>query len=236
MRKLWTAAVLLIIHLLPVHTAHAQTKDFGAWVGFEMEKEVNDWTVSLGEEMRTMDELSNFLGSYTSIGIDYKPWKNLKFGTSYQFIIFNDTEYDDIQPRHRLNLFTTGKLKWNHFTLSLRERMQMTFKDESERDYKMNPKTRWRNRFEIKYDIPKSKFTPAFSVESYYQLNNPDGNKFDKIRYKLAGAYKISKRNNVELYTQFDREINVKNPVDRTILGFQYTLKLGKKTNKDNEE
>lgn len=235
MKRLLTAILLLTAFALPTKRANAQTEDFGAWFGFNLEKEIKDWTFSVGEELRTTDAISDFYGSYTSLGIDYSPFKHLKFGTSYQFILYNDTEYDDIQPRHRLNFQTTGDLKWNNFKFSLRERLQMTFKDESERDYKMNPKTRWRNRLEVEYNIPKSKFTPAFSVESYYQLNNPDGNKFDGIRYKLTGAYKINKRNKLEVYAQYDNEINVKDPVDRTVLGIEYTLKLGKKKNKKEE-
>jgi hypothetical protein len=32
------------------------------------------------------------------------------------------------------------------------------------------------NRFKIGYDIPKFPVKPAFSFETFYQLNNPDGN------------------------------------------------------------
>jgi len=233
-RKLSGALVALLILLCNVR-AFAQDNDFGAWLGFELEKNVKDWTFSAGEELRTMNNAGTIQGSYTSLCIDYSPWKRLKFGTSYQFILFNDTEYDDLQPRHRLNFYTTGNLKMGDFKFSLRERLQFTFKDESERDYKMNPKTSWRNRLELEYNIPKSKITPSASVETYYQLNNPDGNRFDQIRYKLAAAYKINKRNKVELYGQFDHEINVKNPVDRSVLGLTYTLQLRDKKKKDNE-
>ena len=233
MKKILYTAFFLLGILTGTKTTRAQTTDFGAWFGFELEKEVKDWTFSLGEEIRTMDNMNSFRGSYTSFGMDYSPLKHLKFGTSYQFILYNDTEYDDIQPRHRLNLFTTGDLKWNNFKISLRERVQMTFKDESERDYKMNPKTSWRNRFELEYNIPRCKLTPAFSVETFYQLNNPDENKFDNIRYKLSGSYKLNKRNKFELYGQFDHEINVKDPLDRTIIGIQYSLKLKDKKKKE---
>lgn len=228
--------ILLILALLAAGGSKAaaqEDKDFGARVGFELQKEVKDWTFSVGQELRTMDNSSSFQGSFTTLGIDYSPWKRLKFGTSYDFVLFNDTEYDDIQPRHRLNWYTTGNIKLGDLKLSLRERIQMTFKDESERDYKMNPKTRWRNRLELEYNIPKSKLTPFASVESFYQLNNPDGNRFEQLRYKLGTSFKLNKHNKLELYGQLDHEMNVNDPVDRTILGVTYTLQLKNKKKKD---
>ncbi|WP_163717865.1 DUF2490 domain-containing protein [Mangrovibacterium lignilyticum] len=233
MRKIQTVTILLFFLLPTAVKVHAQTKDFGAWFGFELEKELKDWAFSLAEEVRSVNNLNDLHGLYTTLGVDYKLSKRFKIGTSYQFIYFNDTEYDDFQPRHRLNLFATGNVKWNHFKFSLRERLQTTFKDESERDYKMNPKIRWRSRFELEYNIPKSKFTPAFSVETYYQLNNPDGNKFDQIRYKLSGSYKLNKRNELSLYGQLYHEINVKNPVDLSVVGVEYKFKLKDKKNKE---
>ncbi len=232
MRKIHFYTIAMAILLLLANKAWSQENDLGGWAEFELKKEIKDWSFSVGEEVRTMDNMTSLYGLYTSMAVDYKPWKHLEFGTSYQFILFNDTEYDDLQSRHRLNFATTGDVKWNRFKFSLRERFQMTFKDESVHDYKMNPKNKWRNRFEMEYNIPKSKITPSFSVETHYQLNNPDGNKFDKLRYKLAAAYKINKNNKLQLYTQFDHEINVNNPVDRTVIGFSYSLELKDKKDK----
>ncbi len=240
MKNLLTRLTLLLALAALPATLWAQDDYFGTWAGLSIEKKIKDWNFSVEEEIRLMDNVSSFQGSYTALGIDYKPYKFLKLGTGYEFILFNDTDYDDIQPRHRLNFTTTGSLDLGNFSFSLRERFQMTFKDESERDYKMNPKNTWRSRLEVEYNIPKCKFTPAVSVESYYQLNNPDGNKFEQFRYKFTGAYKFNKRNKLELFAIYDNETNVKNPVDRTVVGMKYTLKLGKKkkksdTNEDDE-
>lgn len=227
-------SLLLFLFLRSACPTKAQDNDFGAWVGVDLQKDIRNWTFSVGEELRTMNNAGTIRGSYTSLGVDYAPLKRLKFGTSYQFILFNDTDLDDIQPRHRLNLYTTGNFKLGNFKFNLRERFQMTFKDESERNYKMNPKNVWRNRLEVEYNIPDSKLTPSFSVETYYQLNNPDGNKFEQIRYKLAASYKLNKHNKLELFGLFDHEINVKNPVDQTVLGLTYTHQLrNKKKNKN---
>ncbi|WP_423126767.1 DUF2490 domain-containing protein [Gaoshiqia sp. Z1-71] len=208
--------------LLFLTSSYAQSHDFGAWFTAGAEKKIKNWSFYLGEELRTMQQSGTIERLKTDLDIQYKLSKTFKLGASYQFIYFHDVENDDYQPRNRYNFFVQGKKGWNRFTFSLRERLQSTWKDETVRDYKMNPKNSWRNRLEMEYNIPKSPLTPSFLVETFYQLNNPDGNRFDKIRYKLAGAYKLNKRNRLELFGAFDKEINVKNPVQRFVLGLEY--------------
>ena len=222
MNRHLTIFLLMLIYASAIQSSHAQTNDFGTRVGIEIEKDVKNWNLYVGEEIRTKENSGVLQGLYTEFGADYSPWKIIKIGASYEFIYFNDYENDDYQPRHRTNLFIQGSKEWSRFTFNLKEHFQTTFKDESERDYKMNPKLRWRNKFEIEYNIRKSPINPSFSVETFYQLNNPDGNKFDQLRYKLEVSYKINKRNRLKLYGLVDNEINVKNPVRQTVLGIQY--------------
>ncbi len=222
MNRHLTIFILMLIYAAGIQSSPAQTNDFGTRFGIEVEKELKNWNFYAGEEIRTKENSGVLQGLYTEIGADYSPWKIIKVGASYEFIYFNDYEIDDYQPRHRTNIFIQGSKKWSRFTFNLKERFQTTFKDESERDYKMNPKLRWRNKLEIEYNIRKSPVTPSFSAETFYQLNNPDGNKFDQLRYKLEVSYKINKRNRLKLFGLVDHEINVKNPVRQTVLGLQY--------------
>lgn len=210
-------------------TSYAQSNDFGTWFTAGAEKKVKNWSFYLGEELRTMEQSGTIEQLKTNFDILYKLSKTFKLGASYQFIYFHDVENDDYQPRNRYGFFVQGEKDWNRFTFSLRERFQSTWKDETVRDYKTNPKNSWRNRFEMEYNIRKSPLTPSLSVETFFQLNNPDGNSFDKIRYKLAGAYKLNKRNRLELFGLLDKEINVTNPVQRFVLGLEYKYYFKKK-------
>lgn len=209
----------------------AQNDDFGVWSSIEITKKLKKIELNGELELRTRDNLQNISRLSGKVGVEYRIIKPLRVGVAYQYLHFHDMEYSDYQPRNRFIAYLQGRQKWGNFTFSLRERIQVTTKDESDRikssgkidTYKMNPDWVWRNRLKIAYDIPKSRVTPAVSVESFYQLNNPDGNVFEGMRYTLSGSYKINKKQSVELFGLYDKEINVNNPENRYVAGVIYT-------------
>ncbi|HBL73737.1 MAG: hypothetical protein A2W90_13010 [Bacteroidetes bacterium GWF2_42_66] len=212
----------VLILLAGTSVSFAQTDDFGIWMSVGAEKKIDKWTFELEQELRTMENSGEIERIGTMVGLDYKLLKPLKVGLSYQFITLNDLENEDMQPRHRINMYAQGKYEWHRFTFSLRERFQLTYKDETERTYKMNPKWSLRSKLKIDYNIPDSPISPFVSFESFYQLNNPDKNKFDGLRYSAGGRYKINKHHGIELFGLVDKEINTKNPVQRFVLGTAY--------------
>ncbi len=210
----------------------AQTSDFGIWTSLGIEKKLGKWDIAAEAELRTQDNAKQMnrwsLGIEPSLNIT----KWLKLGAAYEFIYFNDIKYTDYQPRHRGYVFAQGKYKWGRFSLSVRERFQVTKKDDSDRikssgninTYRINPEWTWRNRFKIGYDIPKFPVKPAFSFETFYQLNNPDGNTFDKLRYTISLSYDITKHHQFEAFGLLDKDINVTNPVSYYVLGVGYNF------------
>lgn len=228
LRKIIIAFSLILLALVPLHS---QNDDFGIWSSVEVTKKLKKFELNGELEFRMRDNLQNIARLSGKVGAEYRIIKPLKIGAAYQYIYFYDTEYADYQPRNRFIAYLQGRHKWGNVTFSLRERIQVTVKDESDRikssgkidTYKMNPDWVWRNRLKIAYDIPKSKITPAVSVESFYQLNNPDGNVFEGMRYTLSGTYKINKQQSVELFGLYDKEMNVKNPENRYVVGCGYT-------------
>jgi len=202
----------------------AQSDDFGAWMSVSVEKEIKKWDFGFEQELRTMDNSSHVERVSSSLSAEYKLFKPLKIGASYEFIVLNDLENDDLQPRHRGNVYLQGKYKIGRLTASLRERIQVTYKDETERTYKMNPKWSWRNKLKFDYNIPHSPVSPFASFETFYQLNNPDGNKFDNLRYSAGTEYKFNKHHAIEIYGLIDKEINVKKPVRRFVAGAGYSF------------
>lgn len=224
------------LSLFYVISVKAQSSnDFGIWSTIEVEKKMSKkWALNGELEVRTVDNTSNIGRWGLKLGTDYSMLKELKVGFAYQFLYFHDLEYSDFQPRHRLIGFLQGRKKWGNVVFTLRERIQMTTKDENDRikasgkidTYKMNPEWTWRNRLKVAYDIPNHKLTPSFAAESFYQLNNPDGNEFEGLRYTLSLAYKLNKCHAVDLSGILDKEYNVNNPVTRYILsiGYQYNF------------
>lgn len=222
--------ILLGLLLLLSNPLWAQSDDFGVWTSIEAARKIKKLELNGELEFRTRDNLQSIARVSGKIRAEYRILTPLRVGVAYQYIHFHDVEYSDFQPRNRFIGYVQGRQKWGNFTFSLRERVQVTTKDESDRiknsgkidTYKMNPDWIWRNRLKIAYDIPKCKITPAVSVESFYQLNNPDGNVFEGMRYTLSGSYKINKQQSIELFSLIDKEMNVKNPENRYIVGATY--------------
>ncbi len=221
--KSYLLLIFILLSLLGIPEVHAQSDDFGIWMSAGVKKEIKKWTFEMEEELRTADHSGEIERIATELSVEYDLLKPLTLGVAYQFIDFHDLENDDFQPRHRINFYVQGKKKWGDFTFSLRERVQNTYKDESERSYKINPKWSWRNKAKAEYNIPHCRINPYLSFETFYQLNNPDGNKFDGLRYTLGGDYKISKHHKINLFGLIDKEINVKNPVREFVIGTGYT-------------
>ena len=146
-------------------------------------------------------------------------------------MLYNDIEYSDVQPRQRYAIYTQGKQKFGNFKIYIREQFQRTIKDERDRikfngqhdTYSINPEWEWRNRIKLLYNIPNCPFNPSAYFESYYYLNDPDGNSFSKLRFDLSLNYKLSKHHRFELYGLIDKEVNEINPVTTWIIGLEYT-------------
>ena len=209
----------------------AQSNRYGTWTSIAVEKKLHKWNLGAETELRTINYLNRIDRWSLGISADYSILKQLKLGVGYQLMNSWDEKYIDYQIRSRFNVAATGKLKWNNFSFSLREKLQVTFKDESDRiksngtidTYNMDPEWTWRNRMLLSYNISHCALTPSFSVETFYQLDNPDGNTFDNVRYTLSLDYKINKQNSISVYGLINSKLNSDDASGKYILGVGYT-------------
>ena len=209
----------------------AQRESYGTWTSFGVDKKLNKWNLSAETELRTIYYLRLIDRWSLGFSTDYSILKQLKVGVGYEFMNTLDKKYLNYQFRNRFNVSTAGKLKFQDFTFSLREKIQLTFKDESKRIrsdgsidvYSVNPEWDWRNKMQISYNIPHCRISPALSVETFYELNNPDGNGFDNFRYTLSFTYKINKRNSFEVYGLFNDSPGSDEAFGKYILGGGYS-------------
>ena len=156
--------------------------------------------------------------------------------------------------RQRANIHAEGEFKVGDIELSLRERVQATFRtDEVNRYEKSNPEAILRSRLMAAYKIPHSRWSPYLLFELHNTLNAPKpvaNFKTDKYetenyitRYRggIGAKYRINRNNRLDFYyyIDFDRtyDINYKdNKGDikslmlerelRHIFGISYKFKL----------
>lgn len=210
--------------LLTIHTLSAQD-DLGSSLSAEITKRIiPGLNLSLEEDFRLRDNLSEVDRFSTTLELSYKPWKFLKLGGAYNLINYNH-ETKGWEVRHRYYFFATGSYRINRFTVSLRERFQSTYRvGVKETSKRANPKLYLRSRLEVEYDIRNCKFEPFASVELYNTLNDSQGNKMNKLKYTAGSKYKLNKRNSLQLYYRYvnfkdDDEGNGKHMIG---LGYSY--------------
>ena len=241
--------LLFFLVLLFAFPVFAQ-EETGMWSSISVDKKLNKkWTVGAETELRTFGgtDKNTYNDMYFvrlidrwsfSVNTAYSPIKPVKISATYIIMNkldtkyigtdFSDTEYSHYQWRHRVYFSVSGKQKWGNFSFSLRERLQFTTKDDSKRPkpYDVKNDFTWRNRLQVSYNINKFPVTPAASVESFYSLNNPAGNKFETLRYILSFTYKINKRNSFELYGVYNQDLSKENIYGLYILGLSYQIDL----------
>lgn len=214
--------------------AGAQNPDFGIWTAAGIEKHIRKFNLGIEAELRTQSNVTEIDRYSFGLSAEYRLLKPLNIGLTYQFIGFHDMDYADYQPRHRFALDLTGKMRFGKCTLSLRERLQLTTKDEGDRIrsngeinvYRINPDITLRSRVKVSYNLPHFPVTPALSFEAFYQLNDPDGNSFEDLRAMATLCYKLNRHNFLEVYGLFTREINVSEPVAKTVMGLSYVYEF----------
>ncbi|MDR0811966.1 MAG: DUF2490 domain-containing protein [Paludibacter sp.] len=233
--------LLLTVISFFVLAAYSQ-QETGVWASLSLDKKINKkWNIGVETDIRTIGGNDLYFVRLIdrwsfSVNANYSLFKPVKLGVTYMIMNKLDTKYANYQWRNRILLTASGKQKWGDFSFSLRERLQITTKNDSKRikddgstdTYAVNPDLTWRNRFQIVYDIPKSRFTPAASFETFYSLNDPSGNKFDELRYILSLTYKIDKHNFVELYGvyNYDPYILMENMFNAYVIGVGYKIEI----------
>ncbi len=220
--KIIAVLLVCICHNNPVYN---QTKDLQLWSDIKLEIEVfKKMSVELEEEIRLTENISKIEDYFTDVGISYNFWDNFTFGGYYRFVRRNELD-DRISNIHRYYFDLKYNWKIKRWELSLRTRYQSRYKNINSDDTGYKPENHNRNKLSFSYDIYRSPLKPELWFEVYYQLNNPDGNKFDKIRITPELVYRINNRIRANVYFMIEKEYNVRNPATNYILGTGFLYK-----------
>lgn len=184
-------------------------QDQAMWMDLELEKKLNQLTISVSQEYRSSQQFSQLRGLYTTLEVQYKVSSGIKAGLSYQYLYYNDLEEGIFNPRNRFNVFGEYEYKLGRFEVSLKERFQIMYKNTELHAYKINPSKKWRNKVSIQYDIPHSKITPKYSFETFYALNGALGSGWDGHRHKLDISYSLTSHLQAGIYGLWDQEANL---------------------------
>ncbi len=206
-----TAVILLAFSFNGI----CQKKDFQSWNEISLEKDLSKKaSVSFEQDFRFQNNATLFKDHITEVGGQYKITKAFRIGGSYRYTHTIDLENGN-QHEHRLSLEAIAKHKLQRFELAYKLRYQLNFEQFDQ--------NRWhylRNKFTVKYNLPKTSLLPFVEYEFSYSLNNPYKNSIDKHRFSLGFEYGLSK--NIDVFSfyriQLDREY-FRTPSNKYILG-----------------
>ena len=195
------------------------TNDFRARVEGAFEWEVaKNLSVEAGVQLRLKDDFATVDRTQTSVGVNYEVCKHFGIGADYVLI----NRYDKAQsawekPRHRANLNLEGSVKVGRVELSLRERLQTTFRTDSVNRYeKMNPEMILRSRLMAEYNIRHSRWSPYLMFELHNTLNAPKvvanykrdeygvDNYITRYRAGVGAKWRITRNHRLDFYYYFD--------------------------------
>lgn len=227
-------------------------QDFGLWTGLSVEKDFGKkFSLEAGADYRAEHNATSAARWDVGFGGSYKPLKWLKVGAGYVFItdkyfrtfdphykesidaegntIYRQNGYNSDHPfwrnKHRIYLDVQGKHTFGRFSLTLRERYQMTrfvadstlsdkyrgiapdgyenqyggyAYDRTDWDYK-KAKTRHylRSRLQLEYNIRHCPVTPYASYEMSNNLT--DAFAVEKHRIAVGADWKVSKQHRIGL-------------------------------------
>jgi hypothetical protein len=145
--------------------------------------------VNVEEEVRFGGVFQSLNRLQTTVGVEYKPFKFMKLGLGYSLI----NSYDAIEstfksPRHRVFVDAGGHYTVNHFSFSIRERVQYTHRSGTFNVYQNTPDAfALKSRLGVEYQ-GWAYFEPGVFLEMRTQLNAPWGQTSGSMQTKDDGT------------------------------------------------
>lgn len=207
-------------------SAYTQVSDMNLWTRVAAKYDVSKTTrLAVEQEFRFFENASQLEESHTEMGITHEISKRFEGGVFYRFIYEPDPK----------RFYSIGHRGWVHaeyrlidkdIRLSIRDRLQTTFKDVFSSSSGKTPE--WYNRYKIgiEYQPKKATWIPSASAELWQFLNSGTVPYFDKMRISTGIEYRPNKQFRWELFYSLQQEINVKNPETDHILGVTCTYMI----------
>ena len=179
----WILLALLLIGVVPVFGQSERSSDFGTILSAKYDTDLTKkLAIEVEEELRFDHNCTQFDRWLNSVTLEYPCLHNrMHIGLTGGVIRrYNDRNF--YESRARVGLDVTYAETWRRYKFSCRSRLMTTFRDERVGDYRVNPKMYWRNRFQVTYQMPYSRFKYMLSTELHWLVNDPKASVIDNIR------------------------------------------------------
>ncbi len=179
------------------------------WTGVEVQSELGDKIIArLEQQLRLNHPVPRFRSIFTDATIRYELRRWLRISGNYRWII----QVRELRHRVAANIHLRRRI--DDWVITYRARLQhLVLKNEL-------PENHLRHKLRCRYDLTKT-IWPYLSTEWYYRIDH-QGSQYDKYRIFAGLEYRLHKNRQVNLYYLFQREIQVIDPVQSSIVGVHY--------------
>lgn len=187
--------------MLMTTALHAQTADYGMWLGADAEKKITKrLDADLNLQARTFDDGSSLALWLAETGLTYETCKYVDLSLMYRFIA-DYKDNDGMEYKHRWYGDVKGKIEINRFELSSRIRYQQQYNITKS----SGSNTTIRNKWTLEYNINKCPVSPFVSAEAFAPADDAQFD-IEEWRYMVGINWKINKKQSVEAAWLSERE------------------------------
>lgn len=214
-------------------------KDFGMWLGGKLSYKLNHWTFQGRQEFRTENNSTALDKLFTQVGIKYKLYNKMDLAAAIRYTGINDNEgkvreYENhfrYQAAIHYHAYRKKK-KRDHIRFHYRlqyQRQSEIGKGELQGSF---PRTAWRLRTAVNYNIKKWKLDPQLSYELFFhkQVGSFTAFKFftgfTRFRIKLETNYKLNKSSKLNFFILKQKENIIWRPPTEFMLGCRYVYRI----------
>lgn len=169
---------------------------------------------------RGNENLTSSKLTYTVVGFNYRLLKFLRVGAEHRYN-FRDKFTSN---SHRVDVNARVAGEWGRFSGDYRAIVQHEFIPP------IRYRTILRNRFALEYNIPKWRFDPQVTMETFTALHHT-GNRLIGLRYGMGTTFALDekkKRHVIDVSLRHDREQNMPGLKYRWIWALAYEYRWGK--------
>lgn len=200
-------------------------RDFGAWIGFNVEKEMSKKIeVNLEQQVRYYKNATKFDDYIVDLGVKYKMNKNFKLGTNFRYS-YNAKRWKDAENdyRYNLDLLYSGKI-FSKFNFYYRLRYQHEYVNFFEKPSSNIHYSGIRNKLKLRYTVNK-KNKLYVSCELFRLMEPFKDPYFNMLRLNLGDEIKTN-IGNLNCSIGYEKEINTNYPLSFLFIETVYTIKL----------
>jgi hypothetical protein len=203
LRLILLLGILAATELLPAQDTKV-VRDLQLWTGAAIEKTWKDWSLTLNEEIRFKQNISEINNYFTEAGLRYRINKNFALEGGYRFTRDrnSDGSYDNLT---RYNLDLRFRARLDQISIYYRLRYQKEVEGFNLIDPTVDYEKYVRNRIRLRYN-KFMRIKPYVSAELFQQFRPDTYSKLEYIRVLGGIRYEAGKAGLFNVAFGFNRE------------------------------